>query len=566
MTALGVNLTGGTGYVSPNGEFFAYIFNQGSNKVGIFGGAPTTTSTDISNFPTSGVAAFAMGNIGNASRLPFADSTVGDDTQLQNSKVVSNMYAAYSTRLAQTIGQAPPDARATALQAAISISGTGANQKSYMGVFIGTFFRDITSTGGVITTDNGVALSGHYSGSYRLGATQQVGRLVSAESTPLTPTSNAIYGTPSGDGAASGLILTPDKLQSTATVTSGLVSDVTTTRTSQASFNQPYNNLSGSDYYNVTAAYKADVPTGVGTVRTSQPQNGYLGGLVDQVDSNSNFSTRIVTTTDPTAFTLTTNATNNRASVQATVDKWDGTTSATFQLGGTTGGNNASSAFIDDKTYAVRDRTSEISNTTTVGGSATGVTSNTTMVSYATAAAANLFSNSNVTPCTCSFMTWGWWSGDINYANNSAYNPGGRDRINFASYVAGTLSLASDINALNSTATYNGHMVGNVNNNGSSYIAAGSYQNVWSFGNRSGALTATFDGTTYGSNVTANTFRTGDVTFGTNGTPITSGGKSLTVNGAFFSGGTSNPVAGQAGSFGITGTNYKAAGTFAAQK
>ena len=163
-------------------------------------------------------------------------------------------------------------------------------------------------------------------------------------------------------------------------------------------------------------------------------------------------------------------------------------------------------------------------------------------------------------------MTWGWWSGDINYANNSAYNPGGRDRINFASYVAGTLSLASDINALNSTATYNGHMVGNVNNNGSSYIAAGSYQNVWSFGNRSGALTATFDGTTYGSNVTANTFRTGDVTFGTNGTPITSGGKSLTVNGAFFSGGTSNPVAGQAGSFGITGTNYKAAGTFAAQK
>ena len=62
------------------------------------------------------------------------------------------------------------------------------------------------------------------------------------------------------------------------------------------------------------------------------------------------------------------------------------------------------------------------------------------------------------------------------------------------------------------------------------------------------------------------------VTFGTlsaqGGTsaPIVSGGKSLSLNGAFFSGGSGNPVAGQAGSFGVTGTNYKAAGTFAAQK
>ena len=109
-------------------------------------------------------------------------------------------------------------------------------------------------------------------------------------------------------------------------------------------------------------------------------------------------------------------------------------------------------------------------------------------------------------------------------------------------------------------------MVGNVNNNGSSYVAAGSYQNVWSFGNRSGAVTASFDGTSYGSNVTANTVMTGGVTFGTNGSPITSGGKSLTLNGAFFSGGSGNPVAGQAGSFAISGTNYKAGGTFAAQK
>jgi len=113
----------------------------------------------------------------------------------------------------------------------------------------------------------------------------------------------------------------------------------------------------------------------------------------------------------------------------------------------------------------------------------------------------------------------------------------------------------------------------NVGNNDRGYVAAGSYQNVWSFGSRSGAVTATFDGTTFG-NGSTNTYMTGAnaVTFGTltaqGGTsaPIVAGSKSLSINGAFFSGGAGNPVAGQAGSFSITGTNYKAAGTFAAQK
>ena len=42
--------------------------------------------------------------------------------------------------------------------------------------------------------------------------------------------------------------------------------------------------------------------------------------------------------------------------------------SATFHLGSTAGSNNASSAFIDDNTYAVRDRTAAVNGTTTVGG------------------------------------------------------------------------------------------------------------------------------------------------------------------------------------------------------
>ena len=543
FTALGQTLTDGMGYVSPNGEFFAYIFKSNGNTVGVFGGTPTTP-TGTANFPTSGVAAFSMGNFGSSGCLPFADSTVGDDTQLQNAKSVSKLYAAYSTALTQTVGVAPPDARATALQAAISISGTGANQKSNMGVFIGTFFRDVTTTGGTVTTDNGMALSGHFSASYRLGATQQIGRLVSAESTPLTGNGNAIYGTASGDGAATGIILTPDKLTSTATVTGGVVSDVTTTRTSQASFDQPYTNLPGQDYFSVNAAYKATTPTNLGVTKTTQTLNGFVGGVAEQLDSSGNFSTRVVTTSDPSTLTLNTNASNNRASVDVTVGNWDTSTSATFHLGGTTGGNDASSAFIDNT--QLRRARSHDDHREHHGDRRLR------LERHLEHHDGELQRGAGGHPLQ---------QRQRHTLHLRLHDPGARGAVTsatptaaptipaaampqFATYVAGTLSVASDINALNLTATTTARWSA-TSSTAATRASRPAATRRLELGNRSGVVTATFDGTTYGGGVTANTVMTGGATFGTNGTAITAGGRSLTLNGAFFSGGTSNPVAGQ---------------------
>src|SRR5581483_4191816 len=402
-------------------------------------------------------------------------------------------------------------------------------------------------------------------GTYRTSANDKIGRLQSYEATPSNGTGNgnAIYGTTSGDGAASGIILTPDKMTTTNSLSGGNITDMTTTRTSSASFSQPYDNLTGDSYFAVTAAYKTATPNTVGQSRTTQTMNGFFGGIVDQVDSNSNFSSRVIGNSDPTNVSISTDKTNNRVSATITVPTWDTGTQAQFNLGGTTGSNVSTSAFIDDNIYAARDHDP---STSTVGGTTTGVASNTQIVSYNTAAVDTLFTNAGVTKCTCAFLSWGWWGGDVAYSNSASYNAGGRDRLNLVPYVAGTLSLTSDVNAQTSTATYNGMMWGNVNNNGKSYIQAGTYQNVWSFGNRSGVVTATFDGTTFGGGVTANTVMTGGATVGTNGTAITSGNKSLTLNGAFFSGGAGNPDAGQAGSFSITGNNYKAGGVFAGQK
>jgi hypothetical protein len=190
------------------------------------------------------------------------------------------------------------------------------------------------------------------------------------------------------------------------------------------------------------------------------------------------------------------------------------------------------------------------------------------MVSYNSAPTANLFTASGVTPCACEFLSWGWWSGNVNYGNTSSYNAGGVDRLNLASYVVGTVTPYVQL-PTTGVATYNGHMIGNVVNGVNSYVAAGSYSNTWNFAGRSGVVTANFDGATFGGGVTANTFLSGNTTNFANTSPIPSSGvagRNLNFSGSFFSGGPSNPVAGQAGSFAISGSGYKAGGTFAGQK
>jgi hypothetical protein len=587
FNALGASLRNGRGYVSANGEFFAYVFTTtGDNKVGIFGGTPTTTS-GVGNFPTSGIAAFAIKNPAKPSQLPFTNDGIGNNTDLVNAKVVSSLYTVYSTTLGSTIGSAIPDPRSTALQATISISGTGQNQVSYMGTFIGQFLRDADNAGSGITRDNGVYLQGNFDATYRTSsnlnnADGKIGRLFSDASTPSNGTSsgNAIYGTPGtgNDGAASAMVIVPDKMETTNGGSASNVTSYTTTRTPQAAFNQPYTNLSDAtnNYYFVTAATKTTTPSDVGTtglrnnrsITGGTALNGFIGGIAEQVDSGSNFTTRLITTTDATKLQIETSADNNRAAAKIEIANWNGTNTAIFRLGGTTGSNVATSAYVDDNLYAMRDRSAGMTDLTTVGGSSTGVTSNTAMVSYNTAPINSLFSNATstanpITKCVCSFMSWGWWGGDVAYGTGAAANVGGRDRLNFATYVAGTLANASQLPTGNIEATYNGHLAGNVDANGRQYIQVGSYSNTWNFLNRSGNTSVYFDGTSFSGTTSANA---GSVNF--NGS-MTTGNKTLTLNGSFMGSGT--PPQGQAGSFKIEGPNtggqaYKAAGIFAAQK
>jgi hypothetical protein len=130
----------------------------------------------------------------------------------------------------------------------------------------------------------------------------------------------------------------------------------------------------------------------------------------------------------------------------------------------------------------------------------------------------------------------------------------------------GTPTSVSEINALTSTATYSGPMVGVVNNRS---VAFGSYQNTWNFGARNGVATVTFDNARFGGGTTPNTFSPGNngVSFRTP-TPLPSTGgpaRTLDLHGVFVSK-PGSPASHQVGNFSITGQNYKADGVFVGQK
>ena len=543
----------GSGYISATGDYFAYVFNtpSGTNQVGFFGGTPTAS------VPIAGFGVYSVRNASGGT-IPFAPSSISGNSTISSSAVVSALYSVYSSNISPTVGQpVPGDAKATSLQATVSIAGQGSAQQSYMGAFIGDYSLDANS--------NTTFSSGSFNGTYRLGGSQPIGRLVSAASTPSTGSGNAIYGS-----TANVMVFTPDKLQTTVNSSGGLVTGVSTTRTPQASFNQPYNNLPGQDYFSVNVATQNSYSQTTSTTRTDQTLSGFVGGLVDQLTAGGGTSTRAATTVSPTDFSLTTSAANNRAAATINIQQWGtGNTSATFQLGGTSGSNYATSSFVNDGVYGLRDRPAGLLNNTTSvtsgGTTSTGadVNSSTVLVSAGTVqgAANSLFTASGVTPCTCAFLTWGWWGGDIGYSNNSVYNPGGRDRINLATYVAGTLTPSVQLPQTGS-ATYLGSAIGNVQNGGNSYLAVGTYANSWNFATQTGNVAiANFDGSSYGGTTA---LVRGTVQF--NGSLNNGAGRTGALNGAFFSGGASNPVAGQAGSFSITGTSYKAAGTFAGQR
>ena len=521
----------GMGYVSPNEDFYIYYLTDVTtgNKVNLFAGDRTLAT----GFQTTGVSAREMLDLDTA--LPFLPESVSL-LPVAATAPQGQMFIAHSPILTNT-QMAGSDQRATWFQASLNFEGSGSAQSSFLSINIGQFGADEGNANALFASGGGQA-------SLRETGTGNVTRFTSNISTAQTATGDAIYG-----AAGEYFVFLPDKR----------ANDLSPPGvTPQAGAAQDYATLDKTPYYYVTSSAPTTAPAGLGASRTDRTMTGFAAGQLDQRDGSGNITTTLFRNTDASDVTVTTSATNNRASASMTFTELNNPY-AEYKLlfGSTTGVNANSSAFVDDQRFAI--------GTSPTGGSTYNgdpVVTNLAMVTHQAVADDADLIQPGAQYCACEFMSWGYWQGEVQHTTGP--RAGEYDRVHIGTWVAGTQTDLVDI-PMSGTATYTGHAIGNVSNNGASYVAVGEFRQVWNFGTRAGAVNIdNFDGGNY-SGFTGAPGNGRDFSGTINGIGGTGIGRSGNVDGTFYASPTS-PIAGQGGSFAINGANYSASGTFAGQK
>ena len=552
------------GAVSPNQDFFAYSFvvDSSGQKFVLFGGTPTTKA----QFPKIGIGAQSLINLFNpgtldSPNLPLAPDRVAGNADIKAAANASPLYSVYTPNLNGTSESRPsvPDA----LQVTVSIAGTGTMQKSYMGVFIVNYGTDRAT--------HTVYGAGTLMDSYRLGSHQHIGRGISHQATADTGAGTAIYG-----DTGQYQVYIPDQITTTRrrgrgeslddasfSSSEGYHHHVGTRRVDGAALDQAAANRRPTSYYPVTVATPvpdpSTLPADLGQNRTTQTMKGFVGGLIEERQGN-HFRTRVpnITFSRPSDVRISTDAATNQAMGTIVMRGLDGTLYSpklTLELGGTSGGNGPTSAFIDDSRYAMITQTNERGRHSTVrfGESTRSVNDNTMLASYKTAPVAL---PGGVQPCVCAYLSWGFWSSNINYSSRHT------DNINLGTYVVGDVTKSLQM-PITGNASFSGFMIGDVSRRGASYVGTGTYTSAADFANRTASFNATFDGRNYSA---PSSLGISGSSFG--GSIVSSSGRQHgQINGAFFNA-PGQPAAYQGGAFtiGNNQSRYQASGIFAGQR
>ena len=522
----------GTGYVAPDSSFYIYALsevNNGFNSLTLVGGTPTAAA----NFPTTGFGQHTMLSLGGSA--PFLPENVSNPA-ITNA-YYSPLYSVYSPNITSA-NAALSAQRAVWFQGTLGFSGSGANQSSFFSLAVGGYFTDPNK-------NNSVYAAGSFQAYLRANGSNASEGFHGAVSTLDTVHGTTIYGL-TGQNMAFG----PD----------AVTGETNPVRTPQGALDQPLGNPTGTGYYFVSAAVGGTTQSTTPNTRNGGTFNGYAAALTDTRGPGNTISTGVLANEDPTKLTITTSPSTNRVvAVFDLHDAQNGSGGTTLRFGSTSGTYGQSSAYVDDKTFAAVQ--SPITPSSYSDGSSTNaIVSNVAMVS---GGAVNnpLFAAAGVTPCTCAYLSWGYWAADLTYTSGA--RAGQQDRVPIGTWVAGTLPGTNEIPTGNISATYTGHMMGNVSNAGSSYVAVGDYTQQWNFASRSGTATINnFDGASF-NGVALGTTPTNPRDFF--GTGAGSQSRSISINGSFFKGG-GDPVAAVGGNFRIGGTNYLATGSFAASK
>ena len=289
--------------------------------------------------------------------------------------------------------------------------------------------------------------------------------------------------------------------------------------------------------------------TGNGLITDNSPNENQTVVVSTHTDAVELITLDRTTATSVTGFSRAIDRNGDALNYDATLDRNQNTSTATLNLNSSgvnhTIGGLGLSSYIDEN---------NIVGITTPSASGSGINTGYVVTGQNSIFEDNLPAGSVI--CECDFARWGFWGGDIESANT----PSQIENVHLGTWITAD-QIATSI-PLSGTATYNGQALGQVNNLGANYLAAGNFNLSVNFGTNIGNAAITdFDGSDY----TSGAFNINAPTFNGNLNVGAPPGSSNTFEGVFVPTDT-NQVGGTIGGFTIDRPNYTANGIFLGQQ
>jgi hypothetical protein len=459
--------------------------------------------------------------------------------------------------------------RGTYIQYGIDVSGTNSTQSSFFYLVTGAFLDD--GSGGLVQAGG---FFGTRRASPNSGVSQTHGSLSSQPST-VTLDSNRLPTSATID-------------QTFYNTDTGQYASPADTLTYHPTF---YSQGGVQTQYNFTQTETATSIPGLGSNRPNVTLVGYVGGIMTTLDKTNSPTFLQPDGSGPPGFiigntngavsdvTIQLNPDANRMQADFNFSRQSGSSpptgilnTAQIQFGSLDLTKKARGAYVDYDNFGAReaivqssapnalqlglfDPVMSTNNSSVTNGSAM-------MVAIRPQDAQTIATGlgGGVTFCQCDYTRWGFWSTTTNRTESSLSLS---DFGHMLLWVAGQYPAnASDV-PLTGIATYAGHIIANVQNNGAQYIDAGNFTNTVNFGTQTGAVSATLDSTNYSGTVGLLADRrnfAGTLT-GVDNNTLLSNGRLMDMQGSFFKG-VSGPVGEMGGRVAVTGPSYLASGIF----
>jgi trimeric autotransporter adhesin len=570
IASTGATATGQATMTADASFFYANLTASNGQRLFIYGGVPVN-GTPANGLPANGTGFYApspnqqfyaftvqpdgalLSPSGSPQTIPFLPSNYGGTMPVLPGNV-SPLYVTASPNLSfggYNASANPTGSSPHFLQASLAVNGQGPSQSSALVVTTGAF--STSNTGAVVA-------SGPVRGTVFPTASGQLVHVASGLATVPDGNGNNLF----GGSTLSGFVLDQNQYDPAGNFSLNTASATPFTPPSSTTFNYAFNQP-------VTAAA---LPSGLCTTAACRPamvETGWFGGIMQTSVGGAVASYPLTGTNLVQTYPSDNRVFSAFAGYDPLTSGTSGVNSLVLYFGapGTPGVNGyARSAYINSQVYGAAEDPNDpaqITVSSPSGGSTTTAlptfASGSTlyprlaMVTSGTVPSTG-WMPAGVTPCSCQYLQWGYWTGQVGTPNTTGTGYSRIDTAAINTWVAGTPTVNLPTTG---TGTYNGAAVGTVYNGGATYLAAGNFNASYSFANHMGSVGINnFDGASYSATV--------------NGSGATYSGN-LTGAGGFAN--RSGPVVGSfygpgavetGGSFNIqatSGPKYLASGIFA---